>query len=139
VEAMSVTQSKINPQTYGRLVAKARPAVIKTEEENNRLLAIVEGLMKKGDDLTAEEGALLELLSNLISDFEDKHYPIKEPSPLEMLQHLMESRELKAKDLWDVFGSKGVTSEVLSGKRGISKTHIKKLASFFNVSPELFI
>lgn len=51
----------------------------------------------------------------------------------------MESRELTAKDLWDVFGSKGVTSEVLSGKRSISKTHIKKLAAFFNVSPELFI
>ena len=136
---MSVTQSKINPHTYSKLVAKARPTVIKTEEENNRMLAIVEGLMKKGDTLTAEEGELLELLSNLISNFEDKHYPIKEPSPLEMLQHLMEARELTAKDLWDVFGSKGVASEVLSGKRGMSKTHIKKLAAFFNVSPGLFI
>jgi len=135
---MSVTQSKINLQTYSRLVAKARPAVIKTEEENNRMLAIVEQLMKKGDNLTAEEGELLELLANLISDFEDKHYPIKEPTPLEMLQHLMEARGLTAKDLWDVFGSKGVTSEVLSGKRGISKSHIKRLAAFFNVSPELF-
>ncbi len=136
---MSVTHSKINPQTYSKLVAKARPTVIKTEEENNRMLAIVEGLMKKGDDLTAEEGELLELLANLISGFEDKHYPMKEPSPLEMLQHLMDARELTAKDLWDVFGSKGVTAEVPSGKRGISKTHIKKLSAFFNVSPESFI
>jgi len=95
---MSVTQSKINPQTYSRLVARARPAVIKTEEENNQMLAIVEQLMKKGDNLTAEEGELLELLANLISDFEDKHYPIKEPTPLEMLQHLMEARGLTAKD-----------------------------------------
>jgi HTH-type transcriptional regulator/antitoxin HigA len=136
---MSVAQLKINPRTYSRLVAKARPVVIKTEEENNRMLAIVEQLMKKGDDLTAEEGELLELLSNLISNFEDKHYPIKAPSPLEMLQHLMESRRVAAKDLWDVFGSKGVASEVLSGKRGMSIAHIKKLATFFNVSPELFI
>jgi HTH-type transcriptional regulator/antitoxin HigA len=139
VEAMSVTQTKINPQAYSKLVAKARPTVIKTEEENKRMLAIVEGLMKKGENLSAEEGELLELLANLISDFEDKHYPIKEPSPLEMLQHLMEARTLTAKDLWEVFGSKGITSEVLSGKRGISKTHIKKLAKFFNVSPEMFI
>lgn len=79
---MSVTQAKLNPQTYSRLVAKARPTVIKTEEENNRMLAIVEGLIKKGENLTAEEGELLELLANLISDFEDKHYPIKEPTPL---------------------------------------------------------
>jgi HTH-type transcriptional regulator/antitoxin HigA len=139
VEEMSITQSKIDPQRYSRLVAKARPVVIKTEEENNRMLAIVEQLMKKGDNLTAEEGELLELLANLISDFEEKHYPIKEPSPLEMLQHLMEARGLAAKDMWTVFGSKGVTSEVLNGKRGISKGHIKKLAAFFDVSPELFI
>ena len=136
---MSVTQSKINPQTYSRLVAEARPVVIKTEEENNRMLQIVEQLMKKGENLTLEEGELLELLSNLISDFEEKTYQISDPSPLEMLRHLMEARGLTAKDLWGVFGSKGVTSEVLKGKRGISKSQIKKLAAFFNVSPELFI
>lgn len=136
---MSVTPTKINPQKYGKLVAKVRPAVIKTETENNRMLAVVEQLMKKGDKLTAEEGELLELLAKLIADFEAKHYLIKEPSPLEMLRHLMEARGLTAKDLWAVLGSKGVTSEVLSGKRGLSKTHIKKLAAFFNVSTELFI
>ncbi len=136
---MSVTQSKINPQRYSKLVAKARPVVIKTEEENNRMLAIVEQLMRKGERMSAEEGELLELLANLIADFEEKAYPINEPSPLEMLQHIMDARGLTAKDLWDVLGSKGVTSEVLNGKRGLSKTHIKKLAAFFNVSPELFI
>ncbi len=136
---MSVTQSKIDPQRYGKLVAKARPVIIKTEEENNRMLAIVEQLMEKGESLTAEEGELLELLASLIADFEDKAYPIKEPSPLEMVQHLMDARGLTAKDLWDVLGSKGVTSEVLNGKRGLSKSHIKKLAIFFNVSPELFL
>jgi HTH-type transcriptional regulator/antitoxin HigA len=139
VEEMNVTQSKINPERYSRLVAKARPVVIKTEEENNRMLAIVERFMKKGENLTAEEGELLELLSNLIADFEEKAYPIRDASPLEMLQHLMDARGLTAKDLWEVLGSKGVTSEVLNGKRSISKTHIKKLAVFFNVSPELFI
>ncbi len=136
---MSVTQSKIDPLRYSRLVAKARPAVIKTEEENNRMLALVERLMAKGESLTAEEGELLELLSSLIADFEEKTYAIKEPSPLAMLRHLMDARGLTAKDLWDVLGSKGVTSEVLNAKRGLSKTHIKKLATFFNVSPELFL
>lgn len=136
---MSVTQSKIDPLRYSRLVAKARPAVIKTEEENNRMLALVERLMAKGESLTAEEGELLELLSSLIADFEEKTYAIKEPSPLAMLWHLMDARGLTAKDLWDVLGSKGITSEVLNAKRGLSKTHIKKLATFFNVSPELFL
>lgn len=136
---MSVSQSGIDARSYSRLVAKARPRVIKTEEENNRMLAIVEQLMKKNDNLTNEEGELLELLASLISDFEERHYPIRKATPLEMLLHLMEARDLKPKDLWSVFGSKGVASEVLNGKRSISKSHIKKLAEFFHVSVELFI
>lgn len=103
---MNLKQVKINPQRYSKLVAKARPMVIKTEEENNRALALVEQLMKKGDKLSAEEGELLELLGSLIADFEETRYLIKEPAPLAMLQHLMEARGLTAKDLWSVLGSK---------------------------------
>jgi len=51
----------------------------------------------------------------------------------------MEARNLTQKDLWKVFGSKGITSEVFHGKRAISKTHAKRLASFFDVSADLFI
>jgi HTH-type transcriptional regulator/antitoxin HigA len=51
----------------------------------------------------------------------------------------MEARDLTQKDLWKVFGSKGIASEVLNGKRSVSKTHAKKLAQLFHVSPELFI
>jgi HTH-type transcriptional regulator / antitoxin HigA len=56
-----------------------------------------------------------------------------------MLHHLMEARNLTQKDLWKVFGSKGITSEVFHGKRSISKTQAKKLAAFFHVSAGLFI
>jgi antitoxin component HigA of HigAB toxin-antitoxin module len=51
----------------------------------------------------------------------------------------MEVRGKKAKDLWPLFGSKGITSEVLGGKRAISKAQAKRLAQFFDVSVELFI
>jgi HTH-type transcriptional regulator/antitoxin HigA len=51
----------------------------------------------------------------------------------------MEARNLTQKDLWEVFGSKGITSEVFHGKRSISKAQAKKLAAFFHVSAELFI
>jgi len=56
-----------------------------------------------------------------------------------MLRHLMEARGLTHKDMWPLFVSRGVASEVLNGKRAISKTHAKKLAEFFHVSPALFI
>jgi HTH-type transcriptional regulator/antitoxin HigA len=116
------------------------PKVIETPEENERLLAEVEKLFDKGEGrLSPEEQILLELITRLIQDFEDKNYQINAATPLSILKELMESRGVKPSDLWEVFGSRGVTSEVLSGKRGISKANAKKLAEFFNVSVELFI
>jgi HTH-type transcriptional regulator / antitoxin HigA len=139
MESMTVTATTINRESYRRLVSKAMPVVIESEEENERMLAIVEKLMDKGEAISPEEDMLLRLLSALIQDFEERFYTPRDVTPLEMLRHLMESRGVKQSDLWELFGSKGVTSEVLNGKRGLSKTHIKKLAAFFNVSPELFL
>jgi HTH-type transcriptional regulator/antitoxin HigA len=77
MEAMSTTIEDLDLKRYGRLLARAVPKVIKTEEENERALAIVESLMEKGEgNMTVEEDALLELLTDLIHDFEEKAYPI---------------------------------------------------------------
>jgi HTH-type transcriptional regulator/antitoxin HigA len=51
----------------------------------------------------------------------------------------MEQRGLRQADLLPVFGSRSVASDVLAGKREPSKAHIRKLADFFHVSPELFL
>lgn len=88
---------------------------------------------------TREEEELAELLTMLIDEYEERRHRIREADPQQVLRHLMEARQLTQKDLWKLFGSKGVASEVLNGKRSISKTHAKKLAVFFHVSPDLFI
>jgi len=115
------------------------PVVIETEEENARMLAIVEKLMKKGENLSVEEEKLLKLLVRLIEDFEQRFYQPPEAEPLEILHHLMEARGIKQSQLWEVFGSKGIASEVLNGKRGISKTHARALADYFHVPADLFV
>jgi HTH-type transcriptional regulator/antitoxin HigA len=115
------------------------PVVIETEEENARILAIVEKLMQKGEKLSAEEEKLLKLLARLVADFEERFYRPSEATPLEVLHHLMEARGVKQSQLWEVFGSKGIASEVLNGKRGISKTHARALANYFHVSADLFV
>lgn len=115
------------------------PVVIETEEENERMLAIVEKLMAKGEKLSPEEEKILKLFARLIEDFEERYYKPKEAQPLEVLQHLMEARSVKQTHLWELFGSKGIASEVLSGKRGISKTQARALADFFHVPADLFI
>lgn len=51
----------------------------------------------------------------------------------------MEENNYKQKDIVHIFGSSGITSEVVGGKRSISKAQAKKLAEFFNVSVDLFI
>jgi len=52
---------------------------------------------------------------------------------------LLEQRGLAPKDLWAVIGSKSRVSEILAGKRSISKAQAKKLAVFFHAGVDLFI
>jgi HTH-type transcriptional regulator/antitoxin HigA len=139
MERMNRAARKIDPVRYRRLLSQTMPVVIETEEENTRMLAIVEKLMKKGEDLSAEEEKLLKLLARLIEDFEQRYYQPPEAEPLEILHHLMEARGVKPSQLWEVFGSKGIASEVLNGKRGISKTHARALSNYFHVPVDLCI
>lgn len=124
---------------YAILLSSALPKVIETEEENERLLTEVEGLTEKGVNRSPEEEQLLKLLIALIERFEDEHYPLEATSPQETLQELMEARGLKQSDLWELFGSKGIASEVINGKRSISKAQAKALGKFFHVSPVMFL
>jgi len=138
---MGVLTETIDERRYARLLAKAVPRVIRTEEENERALVLVESLMEKGErSMTPEEGALLDLLTNLIRDYEATAYPPRRRSkPHRMVAFLLEQRGLTAKDLWPVIGSKSRVSEILAGKRSISKDQAKKLAEFFHVGVEVFI
>ena len=129
----------MDPTRYKRLLSQTMPVIIETEAENERMLKVIEKIMDKGENLSPEEEKLLKLLTRLVEDFEERYYHPRDASPLEILQHLMESREVKQTHLWEVFGSKGIASEVLNGKRGISKSHAKALAEYFHVPADLFI
>lgn len=129
----------IDREKYARLLAETLPRVIDTEAEYERLLNEVSKLMAIGENLTPEQAEVLELLVTLIEQYEDEHYQLKAATPHEILKELMQARGLQQKDLWDVFGSKGIASEVLNGKRSISKNQAKALGNFFHVSPALFL
>jgi len=139
MEEMNRAIRKIDPVRYRKLLSRTMPVVIETEEENARMLGLVEKLMDKGEKVSAEEEKLLKLLVRLIEDFEREYYAPEEAEPLEILHHLMEARGVKQSQLWDLFGSKGVASEVLNGKRGISKTQARALANYFHVPADLFV
>jgi HTH-type transcriptional regulator/antitoxin HigA len=66
--------------------------------------------------------------------------PVEESSPDKMIRFLMEQRDLEPKDIYHIFsGSRGLTSDVVNGKRKPSKTQAKALAEFFHVSTDLFL
>jgi HTH-type transcriptional regulator/antitoxin HigA len=115
-----------------------QPKPITNDIENESAIALAEKLEHK-DNLSAEEITLLELLYVLIEQFEKDNYPIIEGSPLDMLKHLMEENHLKQENLVGIIGSRGVVSEVINGKRNISKNQAKALANFFHVDVSLFI
>ncbi len=134
--------ANVDEKKYGQLLMQTLPSVISNDEELERLTKEVDRLMTKGikqDDLSPEEAKLLELLVRLIESYENEHYPMPESSPDEVLRFLIEERNLRQKDLLHIFGSSGLASEVINGKRSVSKTQAKKLAEYFKVSIELFI
>jgi HTH-type transcriptional regulator / antitoxin HigA len=136
---MAVATAIINKTAYGKLLARTLPRVIKSEKENERMIAELEQLDTRGRALTPEEESLAELMTLLIREFEESKYPLGHAGPLEALRILMEDRGLRQRDLIPVFGSSSVASNVFHGKRAISKTHARKLAEHFHVPVNLFI
>ena len=132
------TLTTLDEKSYGQLLRRTPPHVIRTEEECARLTKELMQLDER-DDLTLEERELAGLLTVLIHEYEERRHPIAKASPQQTLKHLLEARKLTQKALWKVLGSKGITSEVFHGKRSISKAQAKRLAQFFHVSAGLFI
>jgi HTH-type transcriptional regulator / antitoxin HigA len=134
---MTVAAEITNPKEYAHLLGDALPHVIHTESENERCTGVLEKLLRQ-KKRTAEENRLAELLTLLIEAFEAKAYALPSGDPIDMLRHLMDSNHLRQVDLLDVFGTASVVSEVLKGKRELSKAHITKLSERFHLSPALF-
>ncbi len=137
---MGVTapSEKIDPVKYGRLCAKAVPKVITSDEELDRMAEQLERLTMKSS-MTAEEEALADLLTKLIEDYDDKHYPLPDAPPHRLVSYLMERRGLRQADLVELIGSRSQVSDLVSGKRAISKSQAKKLSAFFKLPVDLFL
>lgn len=130
---------EVDPKRYGRLLARKLPSVIRTAEENECLVAELEDLDRRHDELTPEEREYSELLTVLVEAFEDANYALEGSTPDSRLRSLMEEHGLRQRDLLNVFGSRGIASEVVGGKRAISKAQAKTLAEIFHVPADLFL
>jgi HTH-type transcriptional regulator/antitoxin HigA len=132
------TKKNVDRTEYSCLLSKSLPHAIRSETENEHYTRILETLDSKPHPTPAET-TLAELLTVLIENFEEQHYALRRANPVESLIELMQANNLKQKDLLDVFGTPSIVSEVLSGKRQLTTTHIKKLSERFHVAAGLFL
>ena len=98
---------------------------IKTEVDYQSALAEIERLLEA--DLDTPEGDRLEVLVTLIEAYENQHYAIPLPDPIEAIIYYMDSRGLKRRDLEPYIGTRARVSEVLNRKRPLTLTMIRKL------------
>jgi HTH-type transcriptional regulator / antitoxin HigA len=113
------------------------PAIIESEDQNDQYTAKLIELKKRGR-LSAEDREYARLLAALIEKYEGEKFPIPDATPQEILVELIEQNGLRQRDLVPILGPESVVSEIVNGKRPLSKTNIEKLSRRFHVSPAVF-
>jgi len=118
-------------------VVHLRP--IRSEAEYDRTVALMNTLLDiVGDKEGHALAGLLDLVGELVEDYESSHLAIEPSEPREVLRYLIETRGLKQSDLAHIV-PQGNLSAILAGKRKISATLAGKLARYFKVSPAVFV
>lgn len=110
---------------------------IKTEADYEAALAEIERLFEA--ELGTADGDRLEVLTTLVEAYEEEHYPIPLPDPIEAIKYYMESRSLSRRDLEPYLGSRARVSEILNRKRPLSLQMIRKLHNGLGIPAEVLI
>lgn len=111
----------------------------KNDKELDVLSANLAVLLDKvGDNEAHPLMRLIDIISELISSYEEEHCPMPVGTAIDSLKYLMQVNHLQQKDLLEI-GSQGVVSEILGGKRPLNLRQVKQLAKRFGVNPATFI
>lgn len=110
---------------------------IRTEEDYEAALAEIETLWDAA--YGSPDGDRLDVLVTLVQAYEQKHYPIEPPDPIEAILHQMESQGLSRRDLEPLLGSRGRVSEILNRKRPLSIEMIRNLQTGLGISADVLI
>ena len=132
------TARKIN--RYLELVNQFPLRPLHTERELDRATEIIHTLVGSLDHLDDGERDYLDVLSDLVEKYELEHHPIEDVSDVELLQHLIESKNASQRQ---VAGGAGISVstlfEIMAGRRRMNRSHIEKLSALFNVEPSVFL
>jgi len=126
---------------YLELVREFPLRPLRNKPDYTRATKILDSLaIRTEGTLSRDEQDYLETLALLIDDFDARHAPqTPKADPIDVLRHLMDAHDINPADVGRLLGSKGVASEVLNGKRSLSKAHIIALAARFHVDAGVFV
>lgn len=110
---------------------------IKTAADYQAALRQIERLF--GAKFNTPEGDSLEVLTTLVEAYEERHYSIPLPDPIEAIRYYMETRSLTRRDLEPYIGTRARVSEVLNRKRPLSLGMIRKLNAGLGIPAEVLI
>lgn len=110
---------------------------IKNEQEYERALSRLEKIFHV--EANTPEGDEAEVLSILIEKYEDEHYPIDLPDPIEAIKFRMEQMNMNQQDLVEVLGFASRVSEILNRKRKLTLKMIRKLSSALKIPTEVLV
>ena len=109
--------------------------VIKSKSHYDEYCRILEELLAKEENGTLNDE--IDLLTVLIEKWDEEHNTFEDLDPVELLQYLMNEKDIKAKDLASILNvSKGLISDILNYKKGFSKDIIRCLSDYFKISQE---
>ena len=110
---------------------------IKSEADYDAALTAIDRLM--GATPGTAEGDELDILVTLVEAYEAAHWPIEAPDPISVIEHVMEARGLRQKDLAAVIGSQPRASEVLNRRRPLTLPMIRALSAQWNLPADLLV
>lgn len=125
---------------YLTLVQRFPLVAFRSQRECDEAFEVIRPLSTKVK-LTSGEADYLYAMSELILAYEENHPvpPSAAVSPISSLKFLMQEHQMSSSDLGRLLGDRSLGTNILTGKRELSKTHIRRLADYFKVSPALFI
>ena len=139
MKLVEIDTSAITP-IWGDLQQRLGLAPIHSKAQYHRMVQLLNSLVDEvGGNEKHPLADLLEIVGDIIAVYEDRHYPIADAEPREVLRLLMGQNNLQQKDLAAELGSQSVVSEILGGKRAINARQAKALAARFSVSPGAFL
>lgn len=126
---------------YLELVRQFPLRPIRTKRDYATATKVMERLAIRGEEnLDADELDYLEVLTDLVEAYDDEHFSLPEAAtPRDRLEALMEEARMSTADLGRLIGNSGLASQILLGRRQLSKNHIRILSQHFKLDAGYFL